>query len=119
MKSLFILLCLAMTSVSVADEKNETKPLPPGHPPVNGQQLNMPAAASAALQKATVQEVISVPQYTYLEVKTFWLAAPTVDVKKGDTVSFEKGLMMKDFHSNSLDRTFASILFVNRVVVGG
>lgn len=118
MKLLLLLLSVTTASVSIAAEK-----LPAGHPPVNAENSKAPAAAPAQLpQQGTVVDVITVPQYTYLQVKqaneTIWLAAPSVEVKKGDSVQFDNGLVMTDFHSNALDRTFASILFVNRVVVG-
>ncbi|WP_232470320.1 MULTISPECIES: hypothetical protein [Methylococcus] len=67
-------------------------------------------------------DVIDVPQYTYLEVKqdsrSRWIAGPSVEVRKGDIVRFDGGVEMKDFHSKTLDRTFPSIVFVNRVLVG-
>lgn len=114
MKSLILLLSIAIASICSAAEK-----LPPGHPPVNTE--NASANAAQLPQKGKVLDVINVPQYTYLEVsqedKSTWIAAPTAEVKKGDIVRFEDGLVMKDFHSKVLDRTFSNIVFVNRVVV--
>lgn len=112
----FVLLIAGIaTSVSAAE-------LPAGHPQIKPQSPNGPAVPAQMAQKGTVLDVISVPQYTYLEVKTasqtVWLAAPSTDVKKGDTVRFDNGLVMSNFHSNALDRTFATILFVNHVAVG-
>ena len=73
-------------------------------------------------ETAKVVSTINVPQYTYIEVsqgtKTHWLATATTKVKKGDTIRFDKGMEMTNFHSNSLNRTFPSIAFVNRVAVG-
>ncbi len=72
-------------------------------------------------QKARVLSITNVPQYTYIEVtqnkKNLWLAASTVAVKKGDVIRFDDGMVMTNFHSKSLNRTFPSITFVNRVVV--
>lgn len=72
-------------------------------------------------QKARVLSATNVPQYTYIEVtqnkKTLWLAASTVAVKKGDVIRFDDGMAMANFHSKSLNRTFPSITFVNRVIV--
>ncbi len=116
MKILILLLSLTMTTVCFAEQK-----LPAGHPPVNTEHAKTPAASSQLPQKGTVLEVINVPQYTYLQVQqekeSRWLAGPTAEVKKGDTVRFDNGMEMKDFHSNSLDRTFPSIIFVNQIVV--
>ncbi|MEQ1529269.1 MAG: hypothetical protein ABL925_08130 [Methylococcales bacterium] len=117
MKFLILLLSLTATSICFAEGK-----LPAGHPPVNQDHAKMPPAAAQLSQKGKVLDVINVPQYTYLEIsqenQSRWLAAPTVEVKKGDMIKFNDGLEMKDFHSNALDRTFPVIFFVNSVVVG-
>ena len=52
-----------------------------------------------------------------LLVLEYGLAASTVAVKKGDVIRFDDGVVMTSFHSKSLNRTFPSITFVNRVVV--
>jgi hypothetical protein len=117
MKLFIFLLSVTTASFCLAAEK-----LPPGHPPVNAQSQNQSAAATQLPQTGKVKDVINVAQYTYLEViqgqQSRWLAGPTVEVKKGDTVHFDDGVEMKDFHSNSLDRTFPSVFFVNTIVVG-
>jgi len=72
-------------------------------------------------QTGKVLSTISVPSYTYVEVsqgkKTLWLAAATSTVKKGDTVRFDDGMVMTDFYSKSLKRSFPSIVFVNSLVI--
>lgn len=71
-------------------------------------------------QSGTVLSTINVPTYTYVEVsqgkKTLWLATTISGVKKGDTVRFDDGLVMNNFYSKSLKRTFPSIVFVNSLV---
>jgi hypothetical protein len=90
---------------------------PPAH------QLPVIAAASAAElpYKGKVISTIDVNQYTYIEVaqdkKVIWLAAPTVAVKKNNTIRFEDGAEMTNFRSATLNRTFPSIRFVGRVLV--
>ncbi|MBI4291914.1 MAG: hypothetical protein HY661_10580 [Betaproteobacteria bacterium] len=95
---------------------------PAGVSPHQGMQMPSAAAPEAKLsQKGKVQSAINVPQYTYLEVtqnkKTRWLAVSTVAVKKGDVIRFDDGMEMTNFHSKSLNRTFPSVFFVQRVVV--
>ncbi len=114
MKSLTLLFVLALSSaVAIAAQPA----------PVNPHTMApAPAAAETSLpQKARVVSTIDVPQYTYLEVmqdkKTRWLAAPSVKVKKGDVIRFDNGMEMTNFHSRALNRNFASISFVGRVVV--
>ncbi len=82
-----------------------------------------PSAPRFALtQEAIVLSTIDHPQYTYIEVsqnkQTKWLAATRVKVKKGDVIRFDDGMVMTNFHSKSLNRTFPSIAFVNQVSVG-
>jgi hypothetical protein len=80
-----------------------------------------PSSDAELTQKATVISSQDVPQFTYLEVKqgdqTRWLAASTIAVKKGDVIQFDNGSTMTNFTSKTLNRTFPSITFVNRVTV--
>jgi hypothetical protein len=61
--------------------------------------------------------------YTYIEFeengKKLWAAAPPFKVKAGDVVEMSGGMVMKDFTSQTLKRTFPEILFVSAVQVGG
>jgi hypothetical protein len=68
-----------------------------------------------------VKETMNAAGYTYLEVdkggKTVWLAAPEMELKKGDKVEAPPGMPMKDFTSRTLRRTFPMIYFVGYVKV--
>ena len=83
--------------------------------------MGMAAPKINLTQEATVLSTIDQSQYTYIEVsqnkKTLWLAATKLAVQKGDQVRFDDGMVMTDFYSKSLKRTFPSIVFVNQVVV--
>ena len=72
-------------------------------------------------QKAKVLSSIDAAQYTYIEVtqnkKTLWLAGTTVKVKKGDVIRFDDGMVMTNFESKTLKRTFPAVTFVSQVVV--
>lgn len=110
-------LLLAAPAALAADAK---KSPPADH--MNGMMMQQSAPAEIKLtQKGKVVSTIDVPQYTYLEVsqdgKTRWLAGSTLAVKKGDTVQFDDGMEMQNFKSTTLNRTFPSITFVNRVEV--
>jgi hypothetical protein len=115
MKSFAILFALAAFSVSAA-----AQPLPPGHPGVNSMGGNN-APKIQLTQKGKVLSTIAAPPYLYIEVsqnkKSMWLAANALPLKKGDVIRFDDGMMMTNFHSRTLNRTFPSVLFVNRVVV--
>ena len=116
MKSFPVLLALAVFSNLAF-----AQPLPAGHPTVDTKMEGKGAPNTQLPQKAKVLSTIDAVQYTYLEVtqnkKTLWLAATAVAVKKGDVVRFDDGMVMKNFHSKTLNRTFPSVTFVNRVVI--
>jgi hypothetical protein len=84
-----------------------------------------PSAASAATgmpsNEGKVLSTLDAPGYTYMELanteKRFWIAAPTTRVKAGDRVRFEQSLVMKNFNSKTLNRTFDQIIFVNSATV--
>ncbi|HJV81402.1 hypothetical protein [Noviherbaspirillum sp.] len=93
-------------------------PLPAGHP--------APSAADAQglpelTQTGKVVSTLDAKEYTYIEVaqdkKTIWLAAPATQLKKDTVIRFEDGAVMTNFRSKLLNRTFDSVMFVNRVVV--
>ena len=63
-----------------------------------------------------VLETMNGGGYTYVQVKTdsgvIWAAGPQAAVKVGDKVNLGDGMLMSDFHSETLDRTFEEIYFV-------
>lgn len=69
----------------------------------------------------SVTEVIEAKRYTFICVnsgeKAYWLASTLKQVKVGDVLEYEGALVMRDFRSETLDRTFPVILFVNRAWV--
>jgi len=79
--------------------------------------------ATADLRTVVVQEVIQTTSYTYLKVKEadrdFWIAIAKRQIAAGATISFAGGLEMNNFESKDLQRTFETIYFVDRIVVGG
>jgi hypothetical protein len=68
----------------------------------------------------TVLEVIDSEMYTYLQVSgetgAIWLAAYKNDIVRGDTVRYSKGVVMRNFQSQSIKRTFDTIIFVDSVI---
>ena len=73
----------------------------------------------AGVRSVKAVETIDASNYTYINVdengKTFWIAVPQMVVNKGETLYFSKSMEMKNFKSESLNRTFESILFVEDV----
>lgn len=126
MKVLFAaLFTLAMFSTSAMADKAAVATAPPAHPAAgNGSDMmNMLAAVPDAqlTQKGKVVSFINASVYTYIEVAqskgTMWIAAPVIVVKKGDEIRFTEGMVMANYTSPTLKRTFPSVLFVSKVVV--
>ncbi len=68
-----------------------------------------------------IQEVIQTSNYTYCFVKDgkneSWVAISKMDLSVGQTLYFNQGLEMIDFHSKELDRTFPSVFFVQKASI--
>lgn len=83
--------------------------------------LGLPAQAMPSMQgtalKGEVLEVLGVPTYTYLRLKTrdgeVWAAVPVAAVKKGDQVTLVNAQQMERFESKTLKRKFDKILFAS------
>jgi hypothetical protein len=106
----FILALLVLAGVA-GDATAETKQ--------NVAAVNPPAYQLT--NRGTVLDVIDSEMYTYLQVSSeagaVWLAAYKSDIAKGDTVRYSKGVMMRNFQSKSIKRTFDKIIFVDSVMV--
>lgn len=88
---------------SCGDKKNEYEPM----------------ADNSGQRKAEVKEVILAQSYTYLRVEEadgeYWLATGNTEVEKGDEIYFNNFVVMNDFESKELDKTFEQILFVDNI----
>lgn len=115
--------------------------LPSGHPPIDeaanaaaehpkgGSEhpkggAEHPAAAEADLKvKGKVLEVLEVPQYTYMRLSTpggeVWAAVGKAPVKVGDEVAISQPMVMENFPSKALNRTFDKLIMGNLVAPGG
>ena len=64
-----------------------------------------------------VIDKIDAGNYTYLQLKendnVYWVAVPTMQIENGEQIFFTEYMEMKNFKSETLDRTFESVLFVN------
>jgi DNA/RNA endonuclease YhcR with UshA esterase domain len=101
---LSICMIVAATLVSAAEDP---APLPP----------------AAAVVKGEVLEVKDVESYTYLRLKTrdgeTWAAVGKAPVSKGAKVTIENVMVMTNFESKSLKKTFPTILFGSLGGAGG
>ena len=102
-----LFLCTPFADVWAAD-------LPAGHPPIDHAQK-----AIQPSHNGEVVEAVPAAEYVYLRVKGSggdeWLAALASDLKPGTKIRWNDGLVMRDFTSKTLNRTFASVRFVEIV----
>lgn len=65
---------------------------------------------------AEVQEVLQTSNYTYCRVLEgtvdYWIAVGSMEVTAGQTLYYNQGHEMKNFHSRELERDFPSIFFI-------
>jgi hypothetical protein len=81
------------------------------------------AAPDASIVSGKTIETFDAGGFTYVQITTpkesIWAAGPLTPIKKDDNVSFSRNMLMKNFHSKSLNRDFEAIYFVDRFTVNG
>ncbi len=126
MKRLVTLLTVALAALSlVACSKDE-----PTKPAAQAPQTAAPAATASAPAPSsktggttgTVTETMDAAGYTYVQVdngtEKVWAAAPKFAVAVGDQVVVPDGMPMHNYHSQTLDRDFPVVYFVDSVLNG-
>lgn len=70
-------------------------------------------------RQGTVIEHVPAGQYSYLKLSTpqgeEWIAVGSADFTKDEPLAYSEGIVIENFKSQSLDRTFDTIRFVSRV----
>lgn len=96
-------------------------------PNLPGMQAAQPGggggAGAGVVFTGKVLEKADVPGYTYIRVQTTggseeWVAVSTMPVNVGDTVTVNQQMVMENFPSKSLNKTFARVVF-GTAFVGG
>lgn len=66
-----------------------------------------------------VKEVEQVGAYTYLLVKAkgpeYWVAVPSMEAVPGETYKYQGGMLMQDFYSEELEKTFEKVVFLEAI----
>jgi membrane protein implicated in regulation of membrane protease activity len=79
-----------------------------------------PAATQAVPIKGTVVETMNAGGYTYVCIESGgqkqWSAMPTTEVKVGEVVEVKPSMVMHNFNSKALGRTFDSLIFSQGLV---
>lgn len=82
----------------------------------NGTSSDAGKSAKAMTHHAVVLEAVDAGTYTYVKLKAkdkeFWAAITARRVEIGKTYAYAEGLMMKDFESKQLGKTFDSVMFI-------
>ena len=80
-------------------------------------------AQNASMVSGKTIETFVAGGFTYVQIatpdETIWAAGPLTPIKKDDEVSFSRNMLMKNFHSKTLNRDFEAIYFVDRFTVNG
>lgn len=116
----FLLLATFMTTgwtedkaAAASSETTTNKTMPPNHP----------AVQDVSFITGKTLQTFNAGGFTYVQIKTsnepIWAAGPLTTIKKDDDVGFSRTMLMKNFHSNSLNRDFEAIYFVDRYTVNG
>ena len=86
-------------------------------------QQNAAAAHDDSIVTGNTIETFDSGGFTYVQITTpeasIWAAGPLTPIKKDDKVSFNRNMLMRNFHSKTLNRTFEAIYFVNTFTVNG
>ena len=79
------------------------------------------AAMATRSHTGTVLETMNSAGYSYIRVeeqgKKIWLAVPAADIKVGQSISWTSGAAMRNFSSQSLNRSFDEIFFIGAVQI--
>lgn len=83
--------------------------------------MHAPAGAAVSGNEGKVVTTMDSSGYTYMELenagKRFWIASPTTKVKVGDQVRYVESMVMNNFVSKTLNRSFHKIIFVTSATV--
>jgi hypothetical protein len=74
---------------------------------------------SAAVQQGVAKEIQQTGNYTYLLINSgnsdFWIAVPRMEASVGTKYYFIENMKMENFHSKELNKSFETILFVQKI----
>jgi len=112
--SFLLVMCLVFFTLNLQGCQNKT-----GEQKTSSEKSEPPKADKKTAEKSyifgKVKETMDSGGYTYMllefEGNDFWVAVPEMKVAVGEEVMLLPGDIMKNFHSNKLNRTFETIIF--------
>jgi hypothetical protein len=100
---------MLVTFITACGEKEQ-----PENQKINDNKSELTSPQSHA---AKVEEKLDAGNYTYLNVsengKSFWIAVPKMEISTDEVIYFSKYMEMNNFKSETLNKTFESVLFVD------
>jgi len=88
-----------------------------GNNDTNSDEKVQSSDMQSSSRSGEVMDKIDAGNYSYLQLKendqVYWAAVPTMQIENGEQIFFSDYMEMKNFKSETLDRTFESLLFVN------
>ena len=121
----FISVCCSIVFIISLAACSQDKPKEQASTPQITQQQpdTRTAAASGEPVTGKVLEAMDASGYTYLNVETAagakWIAVNQTPVEVGEEVTYMDGMVMQNFFSKALDRTFPEIVFSGGLVGKG
>jgi len=113
----FVILCsLATVSLAAPNTPN----VPAGHPKIEYPTQSTTHQKAEAISGKVLQ-ILNSGGYSYFYLQKdnnekIWLAVTETKAAVGERMSFKEGLVMKNFTSKTLKRTFDTIIFSNGVI---
>src|ERR1039457_1314701 len=116
-----LLLTLTLYSAAESAVNAADQTVPPNHP-----KIELPAQTTTHEHteqlSGKVIESMNSGGYTYVNLQKkgggkVWIAVPQAKIAVGDQMSFKEGLVMTNFQSKTLKRSFDSIIFSNGILV--
>lgn len=117
LSTLAVAVCVVLFIGIGGCKQNNQKAVAPAPTPAlnpHGQAGDAPLPAAGGLS-GKVAETMNSGGYTYVSLdqkgKKTWVAMPQTKVKVGQNVTCQPGMVMQNFTSKTLNRTFDSIVF--------
>lgn len=122
-KKILTLLTITLTALTLtACSQNEPaqQAAQPAQPSSAAPAAPSPMENKAGGTSGTVVETVNAAGYTYVQVdngsEKIWAAAPAFAVSVGDSVVVPDGMPMQNYHSQTLNRDFPVVYFVDSVL---
>ena len=114
-----LLLLITLFSMAVPAVYAEQK-IPANHPKIELPSQSATHQQSEALTGKVLESMKS-GGYSYINLQKksggkVWIAVPETKITVGDQMSFKEGLVMTNFQSKTLKRSFDSIIFSNGII---